>query len=105
LETVDSETYRVNLTGAAVFSNFIGLKSEMSTLPDGKTIIFDLSGSSLIDHTVMEFIDHFREDYIERGGRCEIHGLDHHEPYSKHPLAARRQPGSTKTPEKKDLAA
>ena len=48
LEAVDSETYLVKLSGAAVFSNFIGLKSEMSTLPDRKTIIFDVSGSSLI---------------------------------------------------------
>lgn len=84
-------TYHVRIEGSAIFSNFIGLKSEVAELPYGQTVIFDLAEAYLIDHTVMEFIDHYRHDYIERGGRCEINGLEHHEPYSDHPLAARRR--------------
>ncbi|CAI8812223.1 SulP family inorganic anion transporter [Methylocaldum szegediense] len=83
--------YHIRVDGSAVFSNFIGLKSEVSTLPAGQAVIFDLSDAYLIDHTVMEFIDHFRHDYSERGGRCEIRGLENHRPYSHHPLAARRR--------------
>ncbi|MFO1419035.1 MAG: SulP family inorganic anion transporter [Methylotetracoccus sp.] len=98
IEETEPDTYVVSLNGAAVFSNFIGLKSEMATLPDGKTIEFDLSGSSLIDHTVMEFIEHFREDYANRGGECRINGLDQHTPYSSHPLAARRQTAANGRP-------
>ncbi|BBL73088.1 hypothetical protein MishRS11D_01860 [Methylomagnum ishizawai] len=83
--------YHVRVEGSAIFSNFIGLKSEVAELPEGRTVVFDLSEAYLVDHTVMEFIDHYRHDYIGRGGRCEIHGLENHEPYSDHPLAARKR--------------
>jgi MFS superfamily sulfate permease-like transporter len=85
------DTTLIQVKGSAIFSNFIALKSEMARLPEGKTIIFDLADADLIDHTVMELIDRYRHDYIDRGGRCEIRGLDHHEPYSSHPLASRRR--------------
>jgi hypothetical protein len=45
----------------------------------------------------MEFIEHFRHDYIDRGGSCEIAGLDQHEPYADHPLAARRRKSGEST--------
>lgn len=83
--------YHVAVRGSAIFSNFIALKSRLAELPEGATIVFDLSNAYLIDHTVMEFIDHFRHDYSDRGGRCEVRGLENHEPFSNHPLAARRQ--------------
>ncbi|MGR9045132.1 MAG: SulP family inorganic anion transporter [Gammaproteobacteria bacterium] len=87
----DDDTYHIKVSGAAVFSNLISLKSIVTSLPDNKTIFFDLSNTDLIDHTVMEFIDHFAEDYSRQGGRCEIVGLDEHQGYSAHPLAARRK--------------
>lgn len=91
IERRDPDTYVIRMDGSAVFSNFIALKSALTELPAGKVLFFDLSDTYLIDHTVMEFIDHFRRDYVERGGYCEIRGLDHHEPYSDHPLAARKR--------------
>jgi MFS superfamily sulfate permease-like transporter len=91
VEKKDPDTHHIRVQGSAIFSNFIGLKSEVADLPDGKTVIFDLSEAYLVDHTVMEFIDHYRHDYIDRGGRCEIHGLENHEAFSDHPLAARRR--------------
>jgi hypothetical protein len=36
-------------------------------------------------------VHHFCHDYVERGGRCDIRGLEKHQPYSNHPLAARRR--------------
>ncbi|RYU59665.1 SulP family inorganic anion transporter [Methylolobus aquaticus] len=84
-------TYRIKINGAAIFSNFIVLKSELTEIPEGDTLIFDLTYASLIDHTVMDFLDRYRRDYIARGGRCEIRGLDHYDAYSEHPLAARRR--------------
>lgn len=89
VEHQDANTCIIRVLGSAIFSNFISLKSELAELPDGKTIIFDLSDAYLIDHTVMEFIDHFRDDYIGGGGHCEIHGLASHDPYADHELAAR----------------
>ncbi|QXP84867.1 SulP family inorganic anion transporter [Methylococcus sp. Mc7] len=93
-------TFVIHIDGSAIFSNFIALKSEVADLPVGKTVIFDLSDADFIDHTVMEFIDHFRHDYAQRGGRCEIRGLESHVPYSNHPLAARKRRSQANGPGK-----
>ncbi|MGZ4958113.1 MAG: SulP family inorganic anion transporter [Methylomonas sp.] len=84
-------TYLIKLRGSAIFSNFLALKSELATLPDGQTVIFDLTGAYLIDHTVMEFINHYCDDYIERGGHCELLGLERQESYADHELSARKR--------------
>jgi len=86
-----SGIYRIQINGAAVFSNFAALKSELAKLPVGRKVIFDLRYARLIDHTVMAFIDQYQRDYIALGGQCEIRGLDHFESLSDHPLAARRR--------------
>ncbi len=38
----------------------------------------------------MEFFHDFQHDYEANGGICEFIGLDAHEAYSAHPLAARK---------------
>lgn len=81
--------YRIKVDGSAIFSNFIALKSELAMLPKGKSIVFDLADVYLIDHTVMDFIHAYRDDYIAHNGRCEIHGLSEHAAASGHRLAAR----------------
>ncbi|MEI7869749.1 MAG: SulP family inorganic anion transporter [Candidatus Methylumidiphilus sp.] len=91
VERKDGNTWIFRISGSAIFSNFISLKAEVSEIPNGKTVIFDLSDVYLIDHTVMELIDHFRQNYIEHGGHCEIQGLDQQIPFSEHVLAARRR--------------
>ncbi|TAN52466.1 MAG: SulP family inorganic anion transporter [Methylococcaceae bacterium] len=91
IEQTDSDTYHVKLSGAAVFSNFIALKSEIDALPAGGTIIFDLTESALIDHTVMEFIADFSRSYTGNGGICRISGLDNHSAQSDHPLALQKR--------------
>jgi MFS superfamily sulfate permease-like transporter len=87
----DSDTYHITVSGPAVFSNFLSLKSMLADFPKQKTVFFDLSEAELIDHTVMEFIHHFTEEYKHAGGHCEIVGLDNHHSYSDHHLAARRK--------------
>lgn len=81
--------YRIKVDGSAIFSNFIALKSELAMLPKGRSVVFDLADVYLIDHTVMDFIHGYRDDYIAQGGRCEIHGLNEHASAGGHRLAAR----------------
>ncbi len=94
VRTDESDTYHVAISGAAVFSNFIALKSMLAELPEKKSISFDLSEVDLIDHTVMEFIHDFSNEYSHNGGSCSIVGLHDHEPYSDHPLATHRKKAS-----------
>jgi MFS superfamily sulfate permease-like transporter len=94
VEKDEANTYHVAISGAAVFSNFIALKSMLAELPEKKSISFDLSEVDLIDHTVMEFIHDFSNEYRHNGGLCSIVGLHDHEPYSDHPLATHRKKAS-----------
>lgn len=86
------ESYRIVVRGGAVFSNLAALETELVTLPKHAHCVFDLSRADLIDHTVMEFLDQFRQRRLAQGVRCEIRGLEHYERYGDHPLAARHRP-------------
>ncbi|BDV32884.1 SulP family inorganic anion transporter [Methylocystis iwaonis] len=84
--------YHVQVAGAAFFGNYLALKNDLTAIPPGKTVIFDLSETATVDHTVMENLHHFCGDYHGKGGHAEIRGLDHLVPTSDHPLAPRRRP-------------
>ncbi|KAF0135496.1 MAG: sulfate transporter [Methylocystaceae bacterium] len=88
---IEPGVYEVKIGGAAFFANYLALKGDLVKLPKGKKIIFDLSESWCVDHTVMENLHHFCEDYEANGGRAEICGLDQHVATSKHPLAPRKR--------------
>jgi len=89
-QKLQDDSILIHIEGAAIFSNYLALKEALAKIEQGKTLIFDKRGVSLIDHTVMEFFHDFQRDYQSRGGHCELQGLDEHEAFSVHPLAARR---------------
>ena len=89
--TPDPGVYRIKLSGAAFFGNFMRLKQDLASLPRRKNVTFDLSEAATIDHTVMEFLHQYCETYNREGGRAEIAGLDWHLSSSQHPLAPRRK--------------
>jgi MFS superfamily sulfate permease-like transporter len=88
----EPNTLTVKLNGSALFSNFFPLKKALEQLPKAKTIIFDFSNGYLIEHTVMEFIDHFSHDYEANGGCCKQKG-EVLQSFSDHTLAARIMSG------------
>ncbi|MGZ8235122.1 SulP family inorganic anion transporter [Methylobacter tundripaludum] len=83
-----NDTLVVKLFGSALFSNILPLKKALAKLEPGKTIIFDFTDGYLIDHTVMEFIHDFRQNYEAQGGHCQKTGKAL-ETFSDHALAAR----------------
>ena len=91
LRETSSGNYTIKIHGSAIFANFIGLKSQLAEIESGQHILFDVTEASYIDHTVMEFIEQFKQDYVDRGGRCTIEGLDVLSGYSSNSLAARRR--------------
>lgn len=86
-------THRVNVVKAAVFSNYLNLKSKLEALPQKSTIIVDFSKSPYVDHTVMENISRFQKEYEQSGGSFSIVGLEYHRALSEHPLAVRKNTG------------
>ena len=86
----DNGHYIVEVEKAAVFSNFLGIKSRLQAIPQGMKVTIDLSKTKLVDHSVMENLYHFQHDYEADGGSVEIIGLDNHIAVSDHKLAARK---------------
>jgi hypothetical protein len=46
----------------------------------------------IIDHTAMEYLNHFQDQCIEAGHTCAIVGMDHFRAFSDHVLAYRVNP-------------
>lgn len=102
VETRAESIYVVSIVGAAIFSNFLKLKTALNELAAGKTVIFQLNNAYLIDHTVMEFLHEFQHNYQEQGGDCRFIGMDVHDVFSRHPLAARRMKPNNMSRRKSD---
>ncbi len=80
---------RLTIHNSAIFTNYLGFKKRLDSIPKGKHVIIDLNDVKLIDHTFMENLHHFELEYHKKGGSMEIQGLEHQNPVSDHPLCIR----------------
>jgi MFS superfamily sulfate permease-like transporter len=85
-----NDGYTIRVKGSAIFSNFLGYKKLWAKLTPGKKIIIDFSAAKLVDHSFMEQLHHFEEDYHQTGGNVIVSGLEQFNKLSEHPLAARK---------------
>ncbi|MBL6986720.1 MAG: SulP family inorganic anion transporter, partial [Methylobacter sp.] len=102
IEEKDPDTVVVSIVGAAIFSNFMSLKTALANLENGKRVMFQLNNAYLIDHTVMEFIHDFQHNYEGQGGQCQFFGMEYHDTFSEHPLAVRRMKRNNMSRRKSD---
>jgi hypothetical protein len=58
-----------------------------------KEIVIELRNTNLVDHSFMAFITYYQSDFIRKGGRFEITGLQNHRKFSDHPLATHKNMG------------
>lgn len=86
----NSNTILIEIRGAAIFSNMLAFKDAVMGLDKGKHIVFQLNDAYFLDHSMMEFFHDFQHDYEASGGQCEFVGMEYHESFASHPLAARR---------------
>lgn len=85
------DEYLIEIDKAAVFTNYLGIKTKLEAIPPGFKVTIDLKNTNLIDHSVMENLHHFEHDYEEHGGHVEIIGLEEHKAVSEHKLSARKK--------------
>jgi MFS superfamily sulfate permease-like transporter len=85
------QQYTIDVYHSAVFSNYIKLKKSLDNLPRQKHLIIDFTNANLIDHTVMENLHRYAEDYRYEGGKFDFVGLETMQSYSKHNLSARKK--------------
>lgn len=90
--TIESENNKkiFKVSGSAIFSNLIIFRNSLDKIPVSEEIVLDLSETTLIDHSFMEFMYHYKHDFEYKGGRFSIVGLENHKSLSKHHMAARK---------------
>lgn len=75
------------------FGNFIGIRKRLDALPKARRVVLDFTDVQLVDHTVVERLHDFEDEYEREGGHVDKRGVDGLLKVSEHPLAAmRRQP-------------
>lgn len=87
----NGDDYLVEIDKSAIFSNFLGIKNQLESIPTGFNITIDLQNTRLVDHSVMMSLHHFKQEYETHGGSVTIIGLEQHEPLSEHEYASRRK--------------
>lgn len=85
------DKYLLKISDAAVFTNYLGIKRKLESIPPGMEVEIDLEATHLVDHSVMENLHHFQHDYEAAGGKVLLVGLEEHEAVSEHRAAARKK--------------
>lgn len=81
--------YMVKIKEAAIFSNYLSFRKCLDSIKPGKKVTFNFSDAKIVDHTLLEHLHHFEEDYHNTGGHVSIQGMGNHKAHSNHPLATR----------------
>ena len=87
----NNNDYLIEVEKAAIFTNFLGIKSRLEAIPAGMNVTIDFTKSTLVDHNVMESIHEFENDYRASGGNIQSVGLEKLKPFSKHEMATRKK--------------
>lgn len=89
----DGNTCVIEARHAAVFSNWILFKRQLENLGlvQRNNLVLDLSSTKFVDHSVMEKLHELQGDFTKEGLKLEIVGLDLHQQFSGHPMAARKR--------------
>jgi len=95
-EEQHGEGVMLRVRQAAVFSNYLKLKKQISRHAHVKHVELDFQHARLVDHTVMERLHELEDEFARAGRHLRIRGLEQHRGLSPHPLAARKKlPGNT----------
>jgi MFS superfamily sulfate permease-like transporter len=89
LVSSNGDDYLVEVEKSAIFSNFLGIKSRLDALPSAMNVTIDFTKTKIVDHSVMENLHHFENEYVAKGGTVTIIGLDDHITFSDHKLSSR----------------
>ncbi|MFM2299259.1 MAG: hypothetical protein RIR98_867, partial [Bacteroidota bacterium] len=86
------------VTGAAVFSNWLGIKKHIDKHATSSNLKLDLTQCNVVDHTVMDNLIHLSNDFDNAGGKLDLVGLDLLIPTSKsnHALSTRMREKSNR---------
>lgn len=84
----------LQILGAAVFSNWLGIQKIIAKHQNQHELILDFTKCNVIDHTVMDNLHHLHQDFENSNRHLKILGLDEmqYTSVSKHELSSRKRP-------------
>ncbi len=85
----NAEVVNIRILRAAVFWSIYKVKDTLYNVPNAKVINVDVSDCRIVDHSMMEFFDHYQKECQDEGISFNVTGLDQLELNSSHYLAAR----------------
>ena len=88
---VDAQTALLRVRGPAVFSNWLGLRKKLLSVGSDRSVVVDLSETTLVDHTVMDKLHGLEREFVEKGRTLEVRGLEEHKPLGADRLSARKR--------------
>jgi len=86
----DGDVHKIQILDSAIFSNLLGLRKVFASIPAGKKVRIDFSNALIVDHTFMEWLHHYQDEYELTGGTIVLDNFDRFKPMSSHPLATRK---------------
>ena len=86
----NGDEYFISIKDSAIFSNLIGFKKMFKKMKPGKRVTINFKDARVVDHSFMEQLHHFEEEYHHNGGSVSILGFEHFQLMSSHPLASRK---------------
>lgn len=86
----NGDEYSISIKDSAIFSNLIGFKKMFKKIKPGKRVTINFKDARVVDHSFMEQLHHFEEEYHHNGGSVSILGFEHFQLMSSHPLASRK---------------
>ncbi len=86
----NENNYFISIKDSAVFSNLIGYKKLFKKIAPGKKVTLNFADARIVDHSFMEQLHHFEEEYQHNGGSISVIGFEQFQFLSSHPLAARK---------------
>jgi len=90
--SVDAERATLRVRHAALFTNYLTIKRRLAQLPAGVThVSVNFEDTHFVDHTVMEKLHELEREWARAARLLEIRGLEGHDVFSEHPLAARKK--------------
>ena len=90
---VDENNVTISAKESAVFSNWLPFKRQIEQLGlvQKNNIVVDLSGTKLVDHSVMERLHEMEDEFARADLSFTVVGLDTHRQFSEHPHATRKR--------------
>jgi MFS superfamily sulfate permease-like transporter len=93
VSVLGKNSIQIDAWGSAVFTNWIPFRRQITLLglEQRNSIVVNLEGTRLVDHSVMEGLHQLQADFEQAGLTLEVIGLGEHQPLSHHPFATRKR--------------